>query len=111
MIADITLGQAWGYVLALAAALVTLSKAWDIIVARIKPNKELRKKVEEHSQMLAKGSQQFSEIKAELQEQRDATAFLLRMDVALLNHFIDGNSTEAMKRTRDAVTEYLSQRR
>lgn len=107
----ITLGQLWGYILAAASALVLLGKAWDWIAARMKPNKDLRAKVEEHEKALAHGTKQFQEIKDELSEQRDATNFLLRMDVALMNHFIDGNSTESMKKTRDAVTEYLSERR
>ena len=108
---NITLGQLWGYILAAAAALVTLGKAWDWVAARLKPNKDMRAKVEEHDKMLAQGSKQFQAIKDELSEQRDATNFLLRMDVALMNHFIDGNSTESMKKTRDAVTEFLSERR
>lgn len=111
MIGDITLGQAWGYILAMAAALVTITKAWDWIAERLKPQKQLKQTVEEHTKMLANGNRQFTTIKDELKEQRDATNFLLRMDVALLNHFIDGNSTEAMKATRDAVTEFLAQRR
>ena len=109
--ADITIGQAFGYILAFATAMVTLAKAWDWIAARLKPNKELRQKVEEHERMLTTGDKHFDEIDKMLQDQRTAINFTLRSNLALIQHFIDGNSKEAMQKTRDDITKFLVERK
>lgn len=100
---DITLGQVWAWLLAAAAAIVTLSKVVDIISARLKPNKELAKKIEAHDRMLKSD-------KERLDNQEKANAVIFRALYAQINHEISGNGDEILRKARDEIQDYLTNR-
>ena len=100
---NITLGEAWGWVLAAAGAILTLSKLFDLISAKLKPNKEMSKKLEAHDRMLASD-------KARLDEQEKANAVIFRALYAQINHELSGNGDEILRRSRDEIQEFLTNR-
>lgn len=100
---DITLGEAWAWLLAAAAGLVSLAKAWDIVAARLKPQKELEKVVAEHSRQLVRDQER-------LDEQERANAVVFRALYALINHEISGNGDEILRKSRDEIQNYLTGR-
>lgn len=100
---QITLGEAWAWLLAAAAALVSLAKAWDIIAARMKPQRQLRAAVAEHDRQLARDKQR-------LDEQERANAVIFRALYAQINHEISGNGDEILRKSRDEIQDYLTGR-
>ena len=100
---NITLGEAWGWLLAAAAALVTISKVIDIIAARLKPQRDLREKVEAHERMLTRD-------KRRLDEQDKANAIIFRALYAQINHEISGNGDDILRHSRDEIQDYLTNR-
>lgn len=100
---SITLGQAWAWILAAAAAIVTLSKVVDIIASHLKPQKDLRKKVDEHEEMLKRDKVRF-------EEQQKANAVIFRALYAQINHEISGNGDDILRRSRDEIQNYLTDR-
>ena len=100
---NITLTDAWAWVLAAAAAIVTLSKVWDIIAARTKPQKDLREMVKNHAKMLESD-------KKRLDKQDEANAVIFRALYAQINHEISGNGDDILRQSRDEIQEYLTNR-
>lgn len=100
---NITLGDAWAWVLAAAAAIVTLSKVWDIVAARLKPQRDLQKMVLEHERKLNRD-------KDRLDEQEKANAVIFRALYAQINHEISGNGDDILRHSRDEIQEYLTNR-
>lgn len=100
---NITLGEMWAWVLAAAAAIVTLMKAWDVIAARLKPHKDLRETVEDHERKLARD-------KMRLDKQDEANAVIFRALYAQINHELSGNGNDILRKSRDEIQEYLTNR-
>ena len=100
---SITLGQAWGWLLAAAAAIVTLSKAMDIILARLKPSRDLRARVDGIERKLVSD-------KERLDEQGKANAVIFRALYAQINHELSGNGDDILRQSRNEIQEYLTNR-
>lgn len=101
--ANVTIGEAWAWVLAAAAALITLSKVWDIFIARRKPYAELRETVERHEQKLTRD-------KERLDKQDEANAVIFRALYAQINHELSGNGNDILRKSRDEIQNYLTNR-
>lgn len=100
---SITLGEAWGWLIAAAAALLTLSKVWDMIASKFKPQKELRQTVAEIQRKLA-------DDKKRLDKQDEANAVIFRALYAQINHEISGNGDDILRKSRDEIQDYLTNR-
>lgn len=100
---SITLGDAWAWLIAAAAALVTLSKAWDWVEGKIKPQKDLRKTVADLQDKLAKD-------KERLDKQEEANGVIFRAMYALINHELSGNGDDILRKSRDEIQDYLTNR-
>lgn len=100
---NITLGEAWTWLLAAAAAIVALSKAWDVIMKKIKPHKDTEKRLETIEQLL-------SNDKKRLDEQDKANAVVFRALYAQINHELSGNGNEILRKSRDEIQDYLTNR-
>lgn len=98
---NITLGEAWAWILAAAAAIVALSKAWDVILKKIKPRKDTEKRLETIERLLAND-------KKRLDEQDKANAVVFRALYAQINHELSGNGVEILRKSRDEIQNYLT---
>lgn len=100
---NITLGAVWAWLLAAAGAVVALSKAWDVIAKKIKPHQDMNKRLETIERMLAND-------KGRLDEQDKANAVIFRALYAQINHEISGNGDEILRKSRDEIQNYLTNR-
>lgn len=101
--ADITLGYAWQWILAAAAALVAIAKAFDIIRGSFK---KLYPGVEEINGIKAK----VSKLEKEYEEAREFETVMCRVMLAQLNHELSGNDVVKLKEARDDLNKYLTER-
>lgn len=102
-IANITLAEVVAWFLAAAAAIVTLFKLWDVIAARLKPQKDLRETVNEHDRRLKRD-------KERLDKQDEANAVIFRALYAQINHELSGNGNDILRKSRDEIQDYLTNR-
>ncbi len=100
---SITIGQAWTWLLAAAAAIVALSKAWDVILRRLRPHQDAGRRLDTVERLLAND-------KRRLDEQDRANAVVFRALYAQINHELSGNGNEILRRSRDEIQEYLTNR-
>jgi len=107
---NITLSQAWAWLLTIAAGVVTLAKLWDIIKERMKPQKKLAEEVRRQKELLERDKQHLDEIDNALKEQQRVNAIIFRALFAQINHEISGNGDEILKKSRDELQDYLAGR-
>lgn len=100
---NITLGEAWAWIIAAAGAIVALSKAWDVIVKKIKPHQDTGKRLETIERLLATD-------KKRLDEQDKANAVIFRALYAQINHELSGNGNDILRKSRDEIQNYLTNR-
>lgn len=100
---NITLGEAWAWIIAAAGAIVALSKAWDVIARKIKPHQDTGKRLETIERLLATD-------KKRLDEQDKANAVIFRALYAQINHELSGNGNDILRKSRDEIQNYLTNR-
>lgn len=100
---NITLGEAWAWIIAAAGAIVALSKAWDVIAKKIRPHQDTGKRLETIERLLAND-------KKRLDEQDKANAVIFRALYAQINHEISGNGDDILRKSRDEIQNYLTNR-
>lgn len=100
---SITIGEAWTWLLAAAAAIVALSKAWDVILRRLRPRHDAGRRLDAVERLLANDKQR-------LDEQDRANAVVFRALYAQINHELSGNGNEILRKSRDEIQEYLTNR-
>lgn len=100
---NITLADAWAWVLAAAAAIVALSKAWDVIARKLKPQREISDRLKTIEAMLASD-------KRRLDEQDKANGVIFRALYAQINHELSGNGDQILRDSRDEIQQYLTNR-
>lgn len=100
---EITLAEAWAWLLAAAAAIVTLSKVWDLLMAKLKPGRDLCKTVAANTDKLDRD-------KKRLDELDKANTVIFHALYALINHEISGNGDDVLRDARDKLQEYLANR-
>lgn len=100
---NITLGEAWSWILAAAAAIVALSKAWDVIAKKIKPRRDTEKRLDTIELFIAND-------KKRLDEQDKANAVIFRALYAQINHELSGNGDDILRKSRDEIQNYLTDR-
>ncbi len=93
---SITIRDAWTWLLAAAAAIVALSKAWDVILKRLRPHQDAGRRLDTVERRLA--------------EQDRANTVIFRALYAQINHDLSGNGNEILRKSRDEIQEYLTNR-
>lgn len=109
-----TLLQMFKSILAVCGAITAVSAAVAVILSIIKsitsPDKERDKrldeleiKVKKHDELLSNDSQRFKEIE-------EGNRIMQKSMLALLQHGIDGNEIEAMRKAKQDLESYLIER-
>lgn len=98
---QITISTAWAWILAACAAVVTISKAVEVL-----------KKLGKGSIMekLDNDNKRLKALEDAQDEQEKTNRVLMRALLALVNHGIDGNGIEGLKKTRDELTNHLCEK-
>jgi hypothetical protein len=115
---DITLANAWTWLLAAAAAFVLLSGAIEKIVNTVKTAKApSRKQEDEQNKRLDELEEWRSNVDAKLNRDNDRLGDIeagnhatLRALLALLDHGIDGNNIKQMQHAKEELQEHLINR-
>lgn len=109
-LANITVGNVWAWLLGFAAAIVALSKAWDVISARLKPHRDLKAKVDSHDVKLAADMDRIGELENQIDEQKKFNAVVCRALFAQINHELSGNGNDILRHSRDELQTFLTNR-
>lgn len=111
---SVTISQVWTIVLAAAAAIVSLIAAYNAIKGLLKPGEDKRisliNDVKSNKAMLDRDNQRLLMIEKSMKEQQDANAVLFRAMFAIINHDLTGNGNEVLKKSRDEIQDFLTNR-
>ena len=102
---SITLGQAWEWLMAAAAAVYALAKAAEVIrsARRKLPCDERNEQMQEIARMLARD-------KERLDRQDTANGVMFRVQLAQIHHMLTGNGDEKLRQARNEIEEFLTKR-
>lgn len=103
---NVTISQAAAWLVAAAAALVSLSKGWEIIRKIFHPEADLRQRVDKHDEILANDHKRLQKIEAKME---DTDVFKGVMCRAMLAQLEDGDEA-GRKEAKKELNAYLTQR-
>ena len=92
-------------ILAFFGALAVIAGGVKIIIQMFSPFKVLRDRVEKCETRLDKHDEFLHKDKTALNELKNLSKENMRVNIALLNHFIEGNGIDKMKVLRDDLQE------
>lgn len=94
----ITISQVWGWILAGAAALVSITKAYEIVKKWGKGDV---------IKMLENDDKRIKKLEEMAEEEKETNKIVLQALLAIVNHSIDGNGIEGLKNIRDNLQDHL----
>jgi uncharacterized protein YutE (UPF0331/DUF86 family) len=98
----------WGIITTILAGIVLVGNASGVLYKWISPAYKLKTTVEEHEKAI-KSIKEHEKKDLETLQQLDANSRLqLKTMLDIVNHFIDGNHVEQMKKTRDEIQDMLA---
>lgn len=97
----------WITLLAFFGALSVIAGGVKVIMQMFAPFKEIRKTLENHKTRLDKHDELLHNDKAALDDLKSMSRENTRVNIALLNHFIEGNGIEQMKLLRDGLQDKI----
>lgn len=107
---EITISAATAWLLAVAAGVVTFSKAWELIRKHLHPEADLRPTVTRHNELLDKDKRRLDKHEEEMEDLHKGISVICQTQLALLNHEISGNDIERLREARSKLNEYLVNR-
>lgn len=87
-------------IIGLCALIGGLWTVWKIVKEIRKPSDDLKKTVDQHSELLNKDNQR-------LKETEESNRMILQGLLVIINHDVTGNGIEPLKETRDKLQAYL----
>lgn len=103
---SVTISQAAAWLVAVAAAIVSFSKAWEIIRKIFHPEADLSARVDKHDVMLANDHQRLNRVEAKVEDTDKFKGIMCRAMLAQLEDGDDASRKEAKKE----LNAYLTQR-
>lgn len=97
----------WTTVLAFFGALSVIAGGVKVIIQMFAPFKEIRKQLTSHENRLDKHDELLHKDKSALDDLKSMARENMRVNVTLLNHFIEGNGIDKMKVLRDDLQDKL----
>lgn len=92
---------AWG------GAVVLAGNVGAVIFKVIKPSLDIRKRVAELERRDALDYERLQKLEENLQALQELTRANCKMQLVMIDHMIDGNNVEKMKKTRDDIIEMI----
>lgn len=96
-----------GIIMAIGGALAYIGRA---ISAIQQPQKENERKFEHIYECLTRDKDDIAELRKLVNENREATGFLVKINLVMLKHLESGNDTGEMRQTIHDVEEWLIER-
>ena len=87
--------------------LIAMAAVALMVMNLIKVWREVRKPKVESQERLRSDSERINDLEDLTTKQEKEMTLLLRAQVAMLHHMVDGNNTESLKENQRAIEEYL----
>ena len=87
--------------------LIALAAVALMVLNLIKVWREVRKPKMDEQTRLRSDTERINDLEDNAAKQEKEMTLLLRTQVAMLHHMVDGNNTEALKENQRAIEEYL----
>lgn len=106
----ITISKAASALVAIAAGMVTISKAWELIRKHLHPEADMRPTLDRHGELLDKDNRRLNEVEEQMMEMRKGINVICQTQLAQLNHELTGNNIDRVREARDKLNDYLVNR-
>lgn len=100
----------WGWVVSVLGAIILLANGIKAIRELLTPATAIAEKVEKLDKRDKEYAAKFEEINAALGKQEQTNQAVLKALVAIVNHEIDGNGIEGLKKARDELSNSIIER-
>lgn len=97
----------WQTILAILGGIVVCGNAGAVVYKLLTPALELRKKVESNECSAKKLEEHSENDFKNIQHLQEVNKLQCEAMLCIINHMIDGNHTEQMKKTRDSIQKLL----
>lgn len=100
----------WGWVVSVLGAIILLSNGIKAIRELLTPATTIAEKVEKLDRRDKEYAVKFEEINTALGKHEQTNQAVLKALVAIVNHEIDGNGIEGLKKARDELSNSIIER-
>jgi len=100
--------MSWELIAGVAGAIVLIGNAGAVIYKWIRPAITVKQTVEELERRTANDYEALKEMKKAIERSDQVNQLHLNVMLKMLNHMIDGNGKEDMKKTRDDIQDMLA---
>lgn len=104
---QITISQAWVWVVGIAAAVVTLSNAWKIIARIFHPENDIREWTKAADKKLDRDNQRLLDLEKSEKSNAEFQRVVSKVLIAQINHELSGNDIEHLRTARDELNDFL----
>ena len=108
------MAQLWDFIDKVSSSILAVGGAGAMFVALYrwakKPDINRDEKLKGHDEMLDNDNKRIKELEEKQVDTEEALQILMKSMLALMNHSIDGNHTDELKKARDDMQEYLIRR-
>ena len=109
-----TPSELWGWFLAACAAIITISSAIAIIIKVInavkKPNNDQNERIAKLEERVGRHDELFTKDDIRLETIENGNRVTHRALLALLDHGLDGNNVDQMRKAKDDLQRHLIER-
>ena len=88
-------------------AIVLAGNVGAVIFKVVKPSLDIRKRVDELERHDESDHERLQKLEESLQALQDLTRANYKMQLVMIDHMIDGNNVEKMKKTRDDIIDMI----
>lgn len=97
----------WGWLLAASGGIATIWKAVEIFCKIFTPVKEYKEKVDHLEEENVEEEKEIKALAAQLEQTKKANQAVYKSLFAMMNHMIDGNNIEKLKKAREELSQYI----
>lgn len=101
----------WGWVASGLGAIVLISQGIKAVKDMLSPAIKMQQRLEAVEEHGKKDSKHFAEIEAKFELQEATNQAMMNGLVAMINHSIDGNGIEGLKKAREELLQRIIERR
>lgn len=100
--------MSWELIAGVAGAIVLIGNAGAMIYKWIRPALMVKQKVEELDRRTVNDFEAIKEMREAIERSDQVNQLHLNVMLKMLNHMIDGNGKEEMRKTRDDIQDMLA---
>lgn len=97
----------WGWLVTALGGFATIWKAVEIINGWFNPIRECREKVDHLEEENIEEEKEIKALEEQLEQTKKANQAVYKSLIAMMNHMIDGNNIEKLKKARQELNTYI----